>query len=303
MERYYSFGRYLKERFGRKIYKLSVDAGFTCPNRDGSKGVGGCIFCSESGSGDFAERGESVSDQLERAKVRVAEKAPAGCGYIAYFQSFTNTYAPVERLEKLFASAMDFPDIVAVSVGTRPDCLEDDKLALLGRLNRKKPFFVELGLQTSNEETAKRINRCYENAEFERAVKRLSELGIETVAHIILGLPGETEKDMLASVEYACSAGIGGIKLQLLHILRGTALASMDYTTLSREEYYGIVGKCLEIIPENVVIHRLTGDGSKKLLIEPMWSADKHTVLNGLNAYLEQYNIIQGAKAKPPLSV
>ena len=295
MERYRSLNRYLRERFGRKVYKLAVDGGFTCPNRDGTLGYGGCIFCSEQGSGDFAAHGGDIRAQLEQARARVGAKTPAGCGYICYFQSYTNTYAPVERLRGLFYPAIEPEDVVALSVGTRPDCIDGERAALLGEINRIKPVFAELGLQTSNEQTARLINRCYTNSAFTESVRMLRGEGVEVVVHIILGLPGETERDMLDTVDFVCGHDIQGIKLQLLHVLRGTALAGMDYAPLEMEEYFRLVGLCLGRIPPDIVIHRLTGDGDKRTLIAPLWSADKHRVLNGLARYLDEQDIVQGA--------
>ena len=289
--KYTTLNSYLKEKFGCKVYKISLDCGFTCPNRDGTLGYGGCIFCSEGGSGDFAEsRTLGVTEQIESGKERVKNKIKSG-KYIAYFQAFTNTYADVNTLEKIFSEAINHPDIVALSVATRPDCLEQEKVELLSRLNKIKPIFVELGLQTVNEKTAKYIRRGYTLDVYDDAVKRLHEQGINVVTHIIIGLPNETKKDMLSSVKYVCNV-TDGIKLQLLHILKGTDLAK-DYfehkfEVLSLEEYTDIIAECVKIIPENVVIHRLTGDGAKKDLIAPLWSADKKKVLNTINKRLSE---------------
>lgn len=289
--KYTTLNSYLKEKFGCKVYKISLDCGFTCPNRDGTLGYGGCIFCSEGGSGDFAEsRTLSVTEQIESGKEKVKNKIKNG-KYIAYFQAFTNTYADVNTLEKMFSEAINHPDIVALSVATRPDCLEQEKVELLSRLNKIKPIFVELGLQTVNEKTAKYIRRGYTLDVYDDAVKRLHEQGINVVTHIIIGLPYETKEDMLSSVEYVCKV-TDGIKLQLLHILKGTDLAK-DYfehkfEVLSLEEYTDIIAECVKIIPENVVIHRLTGDGAKKDLIAPLWSADKKKVLNTINKRLSE---------------
>lgn len=284
---YYSFNNYLRKKFGCKVYKISINAGFTCPNRDGTLDTRGCIFCSAGGSGDFAESAAlSVTEQIEKGKERVKNKIKNG-KYIAYFQAFTNTYAPVEILRKKFAEAINHPDIVMLSVATRPDCLPDEVIELLKELNRIKPVSVELGLQTIHEKTAAYIRRGYPLACYDSAVKRLKAADIDTVCHIILGLPGESEQEMLESVEYACKSGINGIKLQLLHVLRGTDLAA-DYAAgkfevLTMEEYLKIIKQCLEIIPKNIVIHRLTGDGAKKDLIAPLWSADKKKVLNAIS--------------------
>lgn len=284
---YYSFNRYLRERFGCKVYKISINGGFTCPNRDGTLGTGGCIFCSAGGSGDFAESPElSITQQIENGKKRVRKKIKNG-KYIAYFQAFTNTYAPAEILRKKFTEAIDHPDIVMISVATRPDCLPDEVIDLLKDLNEIKPVSVELGLQTIHEKSAEYIRRGYELSCYDRAVSRLKAAGLNVVCHIILGLPGESKTDMLQSVDYACKSGIGGIKLQLLHVLCGTDLAK-DYEagkfeTLSFEAYLDIIKSCVEIIPKNIVIHRLTGDGAKKDLIAPLWSADKKKVLNAIS--------------------
>lgn len=284
---YYSFNRYLRERFGCKVYKISINGGFTCPNRDGTLGTGGCIFCSAGGSGDFAESPElSITQQIENGKKRVRKKIKNG-KYIAYFQAFTNTYAPAEILRKKFTEAIDHPDIVMISVATRPDCLPDEVIDLLKDLNKIKPVSVELGLQTIHEKSAEYIRRGYDLSCYDRAVSRLKAAGLNVVCHIILGLPGESKTDMLQSVDYACKSGIDGIKLQLLHVLRGTDLAK-DYEagkfeTLSFEAYLDIIKSCVEIIPKNIVIHRLTGDGAKKDLIAPLWSADKKKVLNAIS--------------------
>lgn len=289
--KYTTLNSYLKEKFGCKVYKISLDCGFTCPNRDGALGYGGCIFCSEGGSGDFAEsRALSVTEQIESGKEKVKNKIKNG-KYIAYFQAFTNTYADVNTLEKIFSEAINHPDIVALSIATRPDCLEQKKVELLSRLNKIKPIFVELGLQTVNEKTAKYIRRGYTLDVYDDAVKRLHEQGINVVTHIIIGLPYETKEDMLSSVKYVCKV-TDGIKLQLLHILKGTDLAK-DYfehkfEVLSLEEYTDIIAECVKIIPKNVVIHRLTGDGAKKDLIAPLWSADKKKVLNTINKRLSE---------------
>lgn len=288
--KYTTLNNYLKERFGEKVYKIALNGGFTCPNRDGKIGTRGCIFCSKGGSGDFAESPDlTITEQIENGKKRLEKKIKNG-KYIAYFQAFTNTYAPVERLRKIYEEAINHPDIVALSIGTRPDCLGDDVLALLDELNKIKPIFVELGLQTINEDTARYIRRGYTLEVYDKAVADLHKIGINVVTHIILGLPNESKKDMLNSVKYACKV-TDGIKLQLLHILKGTDLAK-DYEqgkfeVLTLEQYTEIIKECVQIIPENVVIHRLTGDGAKKDLIAPLWSADKKTVLNTINRALK----------------
>lgn len=284
---YYSFNRYLRNRFGCKVYKISINGGFTCPNRDGTCGTRGCIFCSAGGSGDFAEDPRlSITQQIEKGKLRVQSKIKSG-KYIAYFQAFTNTYAPVEVLRKKFAEAIEHPDIVMLSVATRPDCLPDDVIDLLAQLNTIKPVSVELGLQTIHKKSADYIRRGYNLACFDDAVCRLKEAGLEVVCHIILGLPGESKSDMLQSVDYACKSGINGIKLQLLHVLKHTDLEQEyragKFKTLTFEEYLDIIKSCVEIIPKEIVIHRLTGDGAKKDLIAPLWSADKKKVLNAIS--------------------
>lgn len=265
---YYSFNRYLRERFGCKVYKISINGGFTCPNRDGTLGTRGCIFCSAGGSGDFAESPElSITQQIEKGKERVKNKIKSG-KYIAYFQAFTNTYAPVETLRKKFTQAINHPDIVMLSVATRLDCLPEEVIELLKELNDIKPVCVELGLQTIHEKSAEYIRRGYKLECYDNAVKRLKAAGLEVVCHIILGLPGETKSDMLESVDYACKSGINGIKLQLLHVLKGTDLAkdyeNEKFKVLTMDEYLDILKSCLDIIPKNIVIHRLTGDGAKK---------------------------------------
>ena len=296
MKRFNALNDYLKTRFGKKMYKLAVDGGFSCPNRDGTKGTGGCIFCSVSGSGDFAERGKDIKVQLENARKRIENKLPPDCGFIAYFQSFTNTYAPVEILRSLIESALDTEGIDALSIATRPDCINAEKAALLAELNAKKPVFVELGLQTSNEETAHYINRCYPNSDFTKAVRLLRENGIEVIVHMIIGLPGETEKDILSTVKFISAHDVQGVKLQLLHVLKNTRLAESDYTPLEKDEYYELLGKCLEHLRPDIIIHRLTGDGDKRQLIAPLWSADKHRVLNGFMRYMDEHDIVQGRK-------
>ena len=288
--KYTTLNNYLKERFGEKVYKIALNGGFTCPNRDGKIGTRGCIFCSKGGSGDFAESPDlTITEQIDNGKKRLEKKIKSG-KYIAYFQAFTNTYAPVEKLRAIYTEAIIHPDIVALSIGTRPDCLGDDVLALLDELNKIKPIFVELGLQTINEDTARYIRRGYTLEVYDKAVADLHKIGINVVTHIILGLPGESKNDMLKSVEYACKV-TDGIKLQLLHILKGTDLAKdyeqCKFEVLTLEQYTEIIKECVQIIPENIVIHRLTGDGAKKDLIAPLWSADKKTVLNTINRALK----------------
>lgn len=285
--KYYSLNNYLKNTFSEKVYKISLNAGFTCPNRDGTLGTRGCIFCSEGGSGDFAESSNlSITEQIEKGKGRIANKIRSG-KYIAYFQAFTNTYAPIDTLREKYYEAVNHPNIVAISIATRPDCLSNEVLKLLDEINQIKPVFVELGLQTIHSNSAEFIRRGYKLDVFNKAVDNLKEIGINVVCHIILGLPYETKEDMIESVKYVCDKGIDGIKLQLLHILRNTDLAEHyengEFDVLSMEEYLDILKACIEVIPENVVIHRLTGDGAKKDLIAPLWSADKKKVLNAIN--------------------
>lgn len=280
---------YYKEKFGCKVYKLSLDGGFSCPNRDGTVGTGGCIFCT--GSAEFAEGGQNpISVQLERAKTRVAAKNKGG-KYMAYFQAFTNTYAPVEKLRQLYFDAIAPEDIVGLAIGTRPDCLGAEILQLLAEINRIKPVSVELGLQTIHEETARYIRRGYPAQVYFDAVKGLKAAGIEVVTHIILGLPGETVEMMLQTTRAAVEAGTDGVKFHLLHVLRGTDLAR-DYeagrfSCMTMEEYGAVLKQCIALLPEETVIHRITGDGAKKDLIAPLWSADKKRVLNYLHAILK----------------
>ena len=284
--------QYLKEKYGQKIYKIAIDGGFTCPNRDGWLDTRGCIFCSAGGSGDFAEdRSLSVTEQIERGKRRVESKMPAdqteSNKYIAYFQAFTNTYAPVEHLKSLYMEAVRHPDIVAISIGTRPDCLPEDVLNLLGEINKIKPVWVELGLQTIHEKTADYIRRGYPLSVYDKAVEELKRRDIEIITHVILGLPGESREDMLESVRYVGDSGVQGIKLQLLHVLKGTDLEK-DYKAglfkcLTMEEYIDLIADSLDILPEDIIIHRMTGDGPKRILVAPEWSADKKRVLNELN--------------------
>ena len=282
-----TFNEHCKERFGCKVYKLSLDAGFTCPNRDGTLGTGGCIFCN--GSGEFAEKG-SVAEQLENAKMRVSQKITNG-KYIAYFQAFTNTYAPVERLRWLYWQAIAPEDVVGISIGTRPDCLGDDVVSLLEKLNRQKPVYVELGLQTVHESTVRYIRRGYDNSVYFDAVKRLKQAGIHVVTHIIIGLPGETPDMAVETTRQAVTAGTDGVKFHLLHVLKGTALEK-DYlagkfSCLTLEEYAQILKDCIAQLPPETVVHRITGDGAKKDLIAPLWSGDKKRVLNYLNNALK----------------
>lgn len=294
---YRSLNEELKERFGKKLYKLALDGGFTCPNRDGTVGTRGCSFCL-GGSGSFAEKdGATVTEQIENAKRRVEKKNPSG-KYIAYFQSYTNTYAPTEKLERLFGEAVAHPDIEALSVGTRPDCLPPEVIELLARLNKIKPVWVELGLQTIHEKTAERIRRGYALSVFDEAIRRCKENGLYTVVHMIIGLPEETAEMAAQTAEYIGKSGADGIKLQLLHILEGTDLAAEyaagEFDVMSMEEYIVALEECIRRLPPAVTVHRLTGDGDKRHLLAPMWSADKKRVLNAINSAFLRDDVIQG---------
>ncbi len=286
----------LRERFGKKVYKISLSTPFTCPNRDGTKGEGGCLFCSAKGSGNFAADGEkTIPLQLEEGKRRVSGKLGAASrGYIAYFQSFTSTYGPVDIQRKLFTEAIMDPEVVALSVATRPDCISEDSLELLSELNETKPVWVELGLQTAKKETVELIGRKYENEEYLAAVRRLRERGIEVIVHLILGLPGEDHADEIASLAFALSVPVQGVKFHLLHVLRGTRLAEMDYEALTMEEYVYRVTDLLRFVPRDVIIHRMTGDGDKKELLAPLWSGDKKRVLNAISQRIREEGIEQG---------
>ena len=279
---------YYKEKFGCKVYKLSLDGGFTCPNRDGSVATGGCIFCSALGGGEFAERGEDIPRQLEEAKRRVEAKIKDG-KYIAYFQSFTNTYAPIDKLKRLFYEAIAPEYIVGLNIATRPDCLPEETVALLRELNRIKPVTVELGLQTADDAVAEYINRGYETEVYADAVSRLKAAGLEVITHIIIGLPND---DPVATTGFAVNCGTDGVKFHLLHILKNTRLAQ-EYKagrveTLTLEGYAQSLKKCVSVLPPEIVVHRITGDGAKRDLIAPLWSADKKKTLNFLHKYLQQ---------------
>lgn len=293
----------LKERFGEKIYKVALDAGMTCPNRDGTLGSRGCIFCSAGGSGDFAgSRQDSITQQIEKQAASIRQKRGVA-KFIAYFQAYTNTYAPVDYLRKIYTEAISHPDIVAISIGTRPDCLGEDILQLLDELNQKKPVWVELGLQTIHETTARYIRRGYPLSCFEQAVSELRKRNLDVIVHTILGLPGESKNDILSTIEYLNHGDIQGIKLQLLHVLKGTDLAE-DYLAgkfqvYSMEEYLELVIDCLEHLNPEIVIHRLTGDGPKDLLIAPLWSSAKRTVLNTLHRECKLRHAFQGKQYKP----
>ena len=283
---------YCKKQFGEKLYKISLNGGMSCPNRDGKLDVRGCIFCSAGGSGDFApDRSTPMDEQIEDAKRRVSSKYK-GTHYIAYFQAYTNTYAPVEKLWALFMPVIKREDIAVLSIATRPDCLSDEVLDLLRELNDIKPVWVELGLQTIHEKTADYIRRGYSLPVYDKAIRDLEAIGIHTITHLILGLPGETKEDMLQSVRYVSDCGSQGIKLQLLHVLKGTELVS-DYEkglfrTLLFDEYIDLLTDCVRVLPKDMIVHRLTGDGPKNLLIAPMWSADKKRVMNAIHQRLKK---------------
>ena len=300
---YRSFHSAMAERFGCKVYKLSLDGGFGCPNRDGTIGTRGCSFCSHLGSGDFAAPADpDIRSQLEAAKARVAHKNPGG-KYIAYFQSYTNTYAPPEVLRQRFSAAIEPEDIVALDVATRPDCLGQEVLAVLAELAQKKPLWVELGLQTIHPETAKEIRRGYELPVFDQAVRNLHAIGAEVIVHQILGLPGETPEMMLQTARYIAKSGADGVKFHLLHILDDADLYE-DYLAgraqvLEKDEYFSILSQCLQAMPPHMVIHRLTGDGAKRHLVAPLWSADKKRVLNDMNRYFAENRVLQGSDWVP----
>ena len=303
---YHSLDYELKRQFGQKIYKVSLDGGMSCPNRDGTVGTGGCTFCSQGGSGEFTVGRTGYPDvweQIEQAKTRVHRKISGEGKYIAYFQSYTNTYAPVDYLRTLFERAITHPDIVALSVGTRPDCLGDEVVALLKELNRQKPVWVELGLQTIHEKTAERIHRGYRLEVFEDAYRRLKEAGLTVVVHVILGLPGETKEEMLETVDYLGKIPVDGIKLQLLHILKGSQMATEyeknPFSLMELEEYLDLILTCVARLPQSVVIHRLSGDGAKALLIGPAWSANKKLVLNRMMQKFRENGIFQGCQRAP----
>lgn len=297
--RYYSLDTYLKETFGEKVYRISLNGGMTCPNRDGTKGTRGCIFCSRGGSGDFAENSLlSVTEQVEAGRKKLASKT--NCRkFIAYFQAYTNTYAPVSYLRPLFMEAILHPDIVVLSVATRPDCITPETLSLLSELNEIKPVWIEFGLQTIHDETAAFIRREFSLSCYEQAVAELKRRDISVISHIILGLPGETMKQMLETVDYVAYSGISGVKLQLLHVLSDTDLADYyathPFPLFSMEDYCDFIVTCLEHLPPSMVVHRITGDGPRKLLIAPLWSTDKKRVLNTIHRRLRERDTYQGA--------
>nr|WP_288916272.1 TIGR01212 family radical SAM protein [uncultured Lachnoanaerobaculum sp.] len=288
---------YCKEKFGTKVYRLALSSGATCPNRDGKVGVGGCSFCSEKGSGEFAIDVMDLDLQIERAKALISKKFPNSINtaerkYIAYFQSFSNTYGDTKRLIGLFERAINKDEVVALSIATRPDCFSEDMLKSLERLNKIKPVWIELGLQTINENTARAFNRGYTLDVFEKTYTELKKRNFEVIVHMILGLPGESEEDMYATVKYLSKKHIDGIKIHGLHILKGTRLASEyekhPFKIMSLEEYTRVLINCLKLLPKDTVVHRMTGDGDKKILIEPQWSADKKRVLNYINKKIKE---------------
>lgn len=302
-KRYYSLSYHIRQTFGEKLYKIALNGGMTCPNRDGTLGSRGCIFCSEGGSGDFAgDAALSITEQIERGKSLVADKH-TGSSYIAYFQAYTNTYAPLPYLQDIFTEAVDHPDIRMLSIATRPDCLDGETVRLLSELNKRKPVWVELGLQTIHESTSRFIRRGYELPVFERALSLLRDAGIEVIVHTILGLPGEDREMVLETMRYLNRMDIQGVKLQLLHVLEHTDLADYyragNFHVLSMEEYFALLGSCISHLRQDIVIHRMTGDGPKHLLIAPVWSADKRQVLNQMQAYFKQHDIWQGKELVP----
>ena len=297
-KRYYSVDYYLKQAFGEKVYRLALNGGMTCPNRDGTLGSRGCIFCSAAGSGDFAQDGcAPIPEQLAAAKGQLRNKR--NCRkFIAYFQAYTNTYAPVEKLRKLFMDAIKDPDVVILSIATRPDCLSGEVLNLLEGLNRIKPVWVELGLQTVHSETSRFIRSGFTLECFHQAVFQLHQRGIPSIVHVILGLPGESGAQMLETVSHVGRLPVFGIKLQLLHVLSGTDLGTLyrerPFPLFTQEEYCEMVCRCLELLPPSITIHRLTGDGPKELLMAPLWSRAKRSVLNQIHQTLKEQDTWQG---------
>lgn len=296
MYKYNGLSENLISVFGEKVYKLSLDGGMTCPNRDGTLSYGGCIFCSDGGSGEFAEPFcDDIGLQIERAKEKVKFKAKSK--YIAYFQNFSNTYGEPRFLKKIFTAAISHPDVVALSIATRPDCLGTEVLNVLKDLNKIKPLYVELGLQTIHDKTAKFINRGYDLVVYLKAVEELKKIGINVVTHLILGLPGETEQMILESVRLVGQL-TDGIKLQNLQVLKGTELERLynlgQVKVLDKEEYLDLLCKCIKILPPNVVIHRLTGDPPKKILVAPQWCANKKDTLNSIRRAFSLQNVVQG---------
>lgn len=279
---------YYKQRFGGKLYKAAISLKVTCPNRDGSKGVGGCSFCSQEGSGEFASTSDmTVTEQIDRAIERLSNKIKSDTGIIAYFQSYTNTYCDSKYLLRSMNEAAEHPRIKAISIATRPDCLPSDILTVINEINQRLPVFVELGLQTSNDETARGFNRCYETLEYDSAVQRLHAIGVNVITHIILGLPSETYEDMVNTVTHVAECGSDGVKFTSLYILEGTAMQKLweqgKLKVFEMEEYFDVVEKLIQLLPEGTVIHRLTGDGPKKSLLAPLWTSNKREVVNYIN--------------------
>ena len=301
-KRYHSLNYFLRNKFGEKIYKISLDGGFTCPNRDGKSGKGGCTFCSARGSGDYAgSRILSITDQFDDRKKMMEKKWKEG-KYIAYFQAYTNTYAPVEVLRKKYEEALSQENVVALSIATRPDCLDDDVVDLLEEMNKRTYLWVELGLQTINDKSARNFNRGYDFEVFKEGIKKLKDRGIEVVVHTIFGLPGETKDDMLKTIDYVAHSGADGIKFHLLHLMKGTRMVeqyeSGELQLLSQEDYIDLVCKGISMIPEHMVVHRLTGDAPRASLIGPMWSLKKWEVLNSIDQALVDNDIWQGKEFK-----
>jgi len=304
-KRYYSLDSYIKQTFGEKLYKLALNGGMSCPNRDGTLGRGGCIFCSEGGSGDFAaDQKLSIPEQIQNAKELVSKKH-SGSSYIAYFQAYTNTYAPVSYLERIYKEAIQEPDIKVLSIATRPDCLWEETLDLLERINQQKPVWVELGLQTIHKSSSDFIRRGYELDVFEKAVYDLKKRGISVIVHTILYLPNETREMMLETISYLNKLPIDGIKLQLLHVLKGTDLAdyylSNPFHLPDLEEYLETLGIMISHLRPDIVVHRITGDGPKSLLIAPLWTGNKRHVLNSIQKYFKNSDIRQGKDYIPPV--
>jgi radical SAM protein (TIGR01212 family) len=297
-KRYNSLNYFLKEKFGEKVYKVSLDGGFTCPNRDGTLSDKGCIFCSEMGSGEFAgSRKKSITDQIEEQLILISKKFPTG-KVIAYFQNFTNTYGNIEYLKKIYEEALSHPRVIGIAIATRPDCINNEVLELLDELNKKTFLWIELGLQTSNEKTAILINRGWKLEVFDNVVEKLNNLNIKIVSHVIFGLPYEEKKDMIDTVKYIVDKNIWGVKFHLLHIIKNTNLQTLykkdKFHILEKDEYIDIIGDSISILDKKIVIHRLTGDGSKETLIAPTWSLNKRDVLNSIEKYLKEKNIYQG---------
>ena len=301
-KRFHNLNYFLRNKFGEKVFKISLDGGFSCPNRDGTISKGGCLFCSERGSGDFAgDRDFSISRQFNDIKTMMSKKWKSG-KYIAYFQAYTNTYAPIDVLKQKYEEALKQEGVVALAIATRPDCLGDEVLDLLEEINKKFYVWVELGLQTCNDETARKINRGYKLEVFEDAIKRLKERNIDFVVHSIFGLPGETKEDMLKTVDYIAHSGAQGVKFHLLHLMKGTPLVKLyergELEFLEEEDYIDLLCKSVEMLPQEMVIHRLTGDAPRDLLIGPMWSLKKWEILNAIDRTMEENDVYQGKKFK-----